>query len=108
MAVEVATPPEDYEYEGLAAGTSMAANMMAGALAGISEHAVMYPVDSIRTRMQVFTTSPAASYTGVSTHSPVYQQQKVFAHSGVAFRRLFWVLVLLMHSISEPTRLSRR
>ncbi|KAJ8694800.1 Fe(2+) transporter, variant 2 [Pleurotus ostreatus] len=33
--------------------------------AGISEHAVMYPVDSIKTRMQVFATSPAAVYTGI-------------------------------------------
>lgn len=40
-------------------------NMLAGALAGISEHAVMFPVDSIKTRMQVFATSPVAVYTGV-------------------------------------------
>lgn len=39
--------------------------MMAGALAGITEHAVMFPVDSIKTRMQVFATSPAAVYTGI-------------------------------------------
>jgi len=39
--------------------------MLAGALAGITEHAVMFPVDSIKTRMQVFATTPAAVYTGV-------------------------------------------
>jgi len=39
--------------------------MLAGALAGITEHAVMFPIDSIKTRMQVFATSPAAVYTGV-------------------------------------------
>jgi len=38
---------------------------LAGALAGISEHAVMFPVDSIKTRMQVFSTSPAAVYSGI-------------------------------------------
>ncbi|KAI7903513.1 mitochondrial carrier domain-containing protein [Cokeromyces recurvatus] len=34
----------------------MAQNAMAGAMAGIGEHCIMYPVDSIRTRMQVLTT----------------------------------------------------
>ncbi|TFK25647.1 carrier protein [Coprinopsis marcescibilis] len=56
---------EDIEYEGLPANAGLAVNMMAGALAGISEHAVMFPVDSIKTRMQVFATSPVAVYTGV-------------------------------------------
>lgn len=40
---------QDVEYEGLE-GASMAVNMLAGGLAGISEHAVMYPVDSIKVR----------------------------------------------------------
>jgi solute carrier family 25 iron transporter 28/37 len=40
--------------------------MMAGALAGISEHAVMFPVDSIKTRMQVYSTSPQAIYSGMT------------------------------------------
>ncbi|KAI6112686.1 mitochondrial carrier domain-containing protein [Pisolithus sp. B1] len=39
--------------------------MIAGAMAGITEHAVMFPIDSIKTRMQVFATSPAAAYTGI-------------------------------------------
>ncbi|KAI8971066.1 mitochondrial carrier domain-containing protein [Pilobolus umbonatus] len=33
----------------------MAQNAIAGALAGIGEHCIMYPIDSIRTRMQVVT-----------------------------------------------------
>ncbi|KAI0766936.1 mitochondrial carrier [Trametes elegans] len=56
---------EEIEYEGLSPNAGLGVNMMAGALAGITEHAVMYPVDSIKTRMQVFATSPAAVYTGV-------------------------------------------
>ncbi|KII87205.1 hypothetical protein PLICRDRAFT_176984 [Plicaturopsis crispa FD-325 SS-3] len=36
-----------------------------GTQAGITEHAVMFPVDSIKTRMQVFAASPAAVYTGI-------------------------------------------
>lgn len=57
--------PEEVEYEGLET-QSLGVNMLAGALAGISEHAVMFPVDSIKTRMQVFTAASGAStYTGV-------------------------------------------
>jgi solute carrier family 25 iron transporter 28/37 len=56
--------------------------MAAGALAGISEHGIMFPIDSIKvrrrprhshadvsscaqTRMQVYTNTPAAIYTGM-------------------------------------------
>lgn len=38
---------EEIEYEGLD-NDSLAINMIAGACAGIAEHAVMYPVDSIK------------------------------------------------------------
>ncbi|KAH9924782.1 mitochondrial carrier domain-containing protein [Fomitopsis serialis] len=48
---------EEIEYEGL--------DPNAGLAAGITEHAVMFPVDSIKTRMQVFATSPSAVYTGI-------------------------------------------
>ncbi|OBZ73770.1 putative mitochondrial carrier C8C9.12c [Grifola frondosa] len=56
---------EEIEYEGLPPNAGLSVNMVAGALAGITEHAVMFPVDSIKTRMQVFATSPAAVYTGI-------------------------------------------
>ncbi|KAG5721187.1 Glycogen debranching enzyme [Termitomyces sp. T112] len=56
---------EEIDYEALPANAGFAVNMLAGALAGISEHAVMYPVDSIKTRMQVFATSPVAVYSSV-------------------------------------------
>ena len=39
------------DYEQLPT-TSVATNMTAGALAGIMEHCVMYPMDSVKTRMQ--------------------------------------------------------
>ncbi|KDQ19007.1 hypothetical protein BOTBODRAFT_170978 [Botryobasidium botryosum FD-172 SS1] len=55
----------EVDYEGLPGGYSTGVNMLAGALAGISEHAVMFPVDSIKTRMQVYSASPAAVYTGI-------------------------------------------
>ncbi|KAK7030635.1 hypothetical protein R3P38DRAFT_3394049 [Favolaschia claudopus] len=56
---------DEVDYEALPPNAGTAVNMLAGALAGISEHAVMYPVDSIKTRMQVFSASPAGIYTGV-------------------------------------------
>ncbi|GAA6002769.1 hypothetical protein JCM10207_007667 [Rhodosporidiobolus poonsookiae] len=56
---------EEIDYEGLN-HDSLAINMLAGSLAGISEHAVMYPVDSIKTRMQVIATSPSAVYASMS------------------------------------------
>ncbi|RCI06361.1 Fe(2+) transporter [Rhizopus stolonifer] len=43
----------EYDYESLGNNSTMAQNAIAGALAGIGEHSIMYPVDSIRTRMQV-------------------------------------------------------
>ncbi|XP_058828742.1 mitoferrin [Topomyia yanbarensis] len=42
------------EYEQLPT-TSVATNMTAGAIAGVMEHCVMYPLDSVKTRMQSLT-----------------------------------------------------
>ncbi|KAA1468822.1 mitochondrial carrier [Dentipellis sp. KUC8613] len=56
---------EEVDYEALSPNAGLGVNMMAGALAGITEHSVMFPIDSIKTRMQVFSTTPAAVYTGI-------------------------------------------
>ncbi|EPQ31600.1 uncharacterized protein PFL1_00933 [Pseudozyma flocculosa PF-1] len=56
---------EEIDYEGLGNNVPLHINMIAGSLAGISEHAVMFPVDVIRTRMQILSATPAATYTGV-------------------------------------------
>ncbi|KAG0709252.1 mitochondrial carrier domain-containing protein [Suillus ampliporus] len=56
---------EEVDYEALPSNAGLGVNMLAGALAGITEHSVMFPIDSIKTRMQVFATSPAAVYTGI-------------------------------------------
>ncbi|XP_075580252.1 mitoferrin-1 isoform X1 [Pelecanus crispus] len=62
----VATPPappmEGDEYESLPSGASLGTHMMAGAVAGIMEHTVMYPVDSVKTRMQSLQPDPKAQY----------------------------------------------
>lgn len=44
---------EEYDYESLPPNFSLLQNMAAGAFAGIAEHTVMYPIDAIKTRMQV-------------------------------------------------------
>ncbi|KAK4556485.1 Fe(2+) transporter [Recurvomyces mirabilis] len=61
----VVEPPEDYDYESLPPNFSLAANMVAGAFAGIAEHSVMYPIDLLKTRMQVVNSNPAAMYSGI-------------------------------------------
>ncbi|XP_074107982.1 mitoferrin-1 [Cotesia typhae] len=49
------------EYESLPT-TSVGVNMTAGASAGIMEHCVMYPVDSVKTRMQQLTPEPGGRH----------------------------------------------
>ncbi|KAJ2162805.1 Fe(2+) transporter [Coemansia sp. RSA 552] len=43
----------DFDYEELPATTTLGMHLIAGAAAGIMEHSVMYPVDIVKTRMQV-------------------------------------------------------
>ncbi|XP_036341756.1 mitoferrin-like [Rhagoletis pomonella] len=52
------------DYESLPT-TSVSINMTAGALAGVLEHCVMYPLDSVKTRMQSL--SPVTSKYDIST-----------------------------------------
>lgn len=66
MAQANASPvEEEYEYEGLPPNFSLWQNMMAGAFAGIAEHTVMYPIDAIKTRMQILNPTPSAVYNGM-------------------------------------------
>ncbi|KAF2033387.1 asparaginyl-tRNA synthetase [Setomelanomma holmii] len=53
-------------YEALPPNFSLTANMLAGAFAGIAEHSVMYPVDLLKTRIQILNPSPGAMYSGIS------------------------------------------
>ncbi|WFD38032.1 Fe(2+) transporter [Malassezia japonica] len=81
MTIEVQPPPPsptapaapisaimdaEIDYEGLGENYPLHINMIAGSLAGITEHAVMFPVDLVRTRMQVLNASPAATYSGMT------------------------------------------
>ncbi|KAI9797889.1 MAG: asparaginyl-tRNA synthetase [Piccolia ochrophora] len=58
-------PVEEFDYEALPEHFSLGANLVAGAFAGIAEHTVMFPFDSVKTRMQVLNPSKSAMYTGV-------------------------------------------
>ncbi|XP_042561745.1 mitoferrin-1 [Clupea harengus] len=58
-------PSESNEYECLPPHASLTTHMTAGAVAGILEHTVMYPVDSVKTRMQSLQPDPKAQYRGV-------------------------------------------
>lgn len=40
----------DQDYESLGANSTMVQNAIAGAMAGVGEHCIMYPIDSIRVR----------------------------------------------------------
>ncbi|KAI8828062.1 mitochondrial solute transporter [Chytriomyces cf. hyalinus JEL632] len=56
---------DDIEYEALP-NSPIHINMLAGALAGITEHALMYPVDLIKTRMQMQSSAASSSSLSVS------------------------------------------
>lgn len=51
-ATSTALEEEEHEYEALPVGHGWATNMAAGAMAGISEHAAIFPVDSIKVSLE--------------------------------------------------------
>ena len=53
------------EYESLPSEASFPSHMIAGALAGISEHSVTYPFDMIKTRMQALESLPTSRLSAV-------------------------------------------
>ncbi|PMB70258.1 putative mitochondrial carrier C8C9.12c [Beauveria bassiana] len=56
---------DEYDYESLPPNFSLLQNMAAGAFAGIAEHTVMYPIDAVKTRMQVLNPNTTIAYRGV-------------------------------------------
>ncbi|KAJ2773741.1 Fe(2+) transporter [Coemansia nantahalensis] len=67
MAPEVAHEAAEFDYEELPETSTLAMHLVAGAAAGIMEHSVMYPVDIVKTRMQVLAPAGAtAAYGGVT------------------------------------------
>ncbi|CAL1616083.1 unnamed protein product [Knipowitschia caucasica] len=55
----------EVDYESLPPHVPVMIHMTAGAVAGILEHTVMYPVDSVKTRMQSLQPDPNAQYRSV-------------------------------------------
>uniref|UniRef100_UPI00358FA296 mitoferrin-1-like isoform X1 n=1 Tax=Myxine glutinosa TaxID=7769 RepID=UPI00358FA296 len=53
------------DYECLPPSATVTTHMIAGAMAGIMEHCVMYPVDCVKTRMQSLRPDPRAAYRNV-------------------------------------------
>lgn len=53
------------EYESLPTGNALT-HMLAGAAAGVMEHCVMYPLDSVKTRMQSLRPTPGARYHSIT------------------------------------------
>ncbi|CAJ1054092.1 mitoferrin-2-like [Xyrichtys novacula] len=55
----------EIDYEGLPQGVATSTHMLAGAVAGIMEHCLMYPIDCVKTRMQSLHPQPGARYRNV-------------------------------------------
>jgi len=51
---------------------------IAGAVAGVAEHTAIYPIDTIKTRMQALTTSPIGTYRGI-----FHAAQSIVAREGI-------------------------
>ncbi|TNN74294.1 Mitoferrin-1 [Liparis tanakae] len=80
----------DGDYESLPPHVSVATHMTAGAVAGILEHTVMYPVDSVKTRMQCLQPDPNAQYRSV------YQALKRIIQTEGVFRPLRGLNITMM------------
>ncbi|XP_070684611.1 mitoferrin-2-like [Pempheris klunzingeri] len=59
------TVEPEVDYEGLPQGVATSTHMLAGAVAGIMEHCLMYPIDCVKTRMQSLHPEPGARYRNV-------------------------------------------
>ncbi|XP_020506648.1 mitoferrin-2 [Labrus bergylta] len=64
-AQDAQTEDSEQDYEGLPQGASTSTHMLAGAVAGIMEHCLMFPIDCVKTRMQSLQPEPAARYRNV-------------------------------------------
>lgn len=64
--LETSTSVEpEIDYEGLPQGVATSTHMLAGSVAGIMEHCLMYPIDCVKTRMQSLHPEPGARYRNV-------------------------------------------
>jgi solute carrier family 25 iron transporter 28/37 len=66
------------EYESLPPTTKIWVHLMAGAMAGLAEHCVMFPVDSVKTRMQSLCPCPEVQ----SCKTPVHGIASIIKREG--------------------------
>ena len=71
VSVEQALEPE-FDYEGLGGNYPLHINMIAGSMAGISEHAVMFPVDLVRVRSLVTCSAHKTDSYASANHLPYH------------------------------------
>lgn len=69
----------EIDYESLPEDASLAAHLSAGAFAGIMEHTVMFPIDSIKTRMQILTQSQPVSRSVILSISKISSSEGAYA-----------------------------
>ncbi|OBA21461.1 mitochondrial carrier [Metschnikowia bicuspidata var. bicuspidata NRRL YB-4993] len=69
----------EVDYEALPQDASILAHLSAGAFAGIMEHTVMYPVDLIKTRMQMLAAGQPASRLVIAAISRVASGEGAYA-----------------------------
>lgn len=69
----------EVDYEALPDDASIFAHLSAGAFAGIMEHTVMYPIDSIKTRMQMFAAGQPANRLVIGSISRVASSEGAYA-----------------------------
>ncbi|KAF3984997.1 hypothetical protein FT663_04004 [Candidozyma haemuli var. vulneris] len=71
--------PIEIDYEALPDDASIAAHLSAGAFAGIMEHTVMFPIDSIKTRMQMIASGQPLSKSVIGSISKISSSEGAYA-----------------------------
>lgn len=69
----------EVDYEALPADAGVVAHLSAGAFAGIMEHTVMYPIDSIKTRMQMIVKGQQANAGVIQSISRITSSEGAYA-----------------------------
>lgn len=75
----ISAEPLEIDYEALPEDASIAAHLTAGAFAGIMEHTVMYPIDSIKTRMQMIASGQPVSRSVILSISRISSSEGAYA-----------------------------
>lgn len=83
-------PSDSSEYESLPSHASLTTHMTAGAVAGILEHTVMYPIDSVKVRRRHMFTINSHCHIGFITSNATvrYQQRLMKSLDGSKFSQM--------------------